>query len=61
MIIPVTSKVSNLMFIKYNGPPIQEFKPKTYIKFWLEKHLSVNNIRQCGNKKLEEQHSKKEL
>lgn len=42
------------MFIKSNGPPIQEFKPKTYIKLWLEKYLSVNNIQQCEDKQLKE-------
>lgn len=36
--------VSNLLFIKINGPPVADFQPQYFLKRWKENHrLAVDN------------------
>lgn len=35
------SNVSNLMFINANGPPVEKFQPKKYVRSWLVNHRSA--------------------
>ncbi|XP_050505351.1 E3 SUMO-protein ligase KIAA1586-like [Diabrotica virgifera virgifera] len=37
--------VSSLMFIKIQGPPLQEWQPETYVTKWLRSHRSADDSR----------------
>lgn len=35
--------VSDLMFISINGPPVEDFNPRPYVKIWLRNHRSAES------------------
>ncbi|XP_028410502.1 E3 SUMO-protein ligase KIAA1586-like [Dendronephthya gigantea] len=49
----LVERISNLMFIKLVGPPINAWNPEKYTKSWLRKHHSANDER-VRKRKLEE-------
>lgn len=46
-------RISNLMFVKMHGPPIDVWKPDKYAKSWLRKHHSADDQR-VKKRKLED-------
>jgi hypothetical protein len=36
--------VSDLMFISINGPPVEDFNPRPYVKIWLRNHRSADSV-----------------
>jgi hypothetical protein len=37
-------RLSNLLFIKCNGPPVSKFDPKQYVELWLrQNHVSADD------------------
>jgi len=46
---------SCILFIKIDGPPIDQFSPEKYVTLWLSSHQSAENKRNTGtpNDKLE--------
>jgi len=43
--------ISELMFIKINGPPLHLWKPEVYVKSWLVRHRSADDTRSKNIKK----------
>ena len=37
--------ISCILFIKINGPPIEQFSPEKYVKNWLRSHQCAENKR----------------
>jgi hypothetical protein len=46
-------RISNLMFVKMHGPPINAWKPDRYAKSWLRNHHSADDQR-VKKRKLED-------
>ena len=48
-------RISALLFIRINGPPVELFKPADYVKSWLLHHRDAEDRRnKCMKKKLDE-------
>jgi len=37
--------ISNLMFLNSNGPPLEKWDPKDYVKSWMVNHRSAEDTR----------------
>ena len=53
---PLVQRVSNLIFIKLHGPPVNLWKPEEYVRKWLRNHRSATDAR----KKVAKANSKQE-
>ena len=51
---PLVQRVSNLIFIKLHGPPVNLWKPEEYVRKWLRNYPSATNTRRKVAKKQEE-------
>ena len=50
---------SCILFIKINGPPIEQFSPENYVKLWLRSHQCAENKRNTGRQNDEREITKK--
>ncbi len=48
---PSIEITSCTLFIKMNGPPIDQFSPENYVTLWLRSHQSAENKRNIGRPK----------
>ena len=52
---------SCILFIKIDGPPIDQFSPEKYVTLWLRSHQSAENKRNTGDLMINGKSLKKEV